>query len=88
MRKVEHIGVAVKSLSVSVPLFEKLLNTVCYKQEAVDSEQVMTAFFRTGETKIELLEATGPESAIAKFLEKKEKVCIISHSMWKIFTRK
>jgi methylmalonyl-CoA/ethylmalonyl-CoA epimerase len=71
MRKVEHIGVAVKSLSVSVPLFEKLLNTVCYKQEAVDSEQVMTAFFRTGETKIELLEATGPESAIAKFLEKK-----------------
>ena len=71
MLRVEHIGIAVNSLSVSVPLFEKLLNTSCYKQEEVDSEQVMTAFFQQGETKIELLEATGPGSAIAKFLDKK-----------------
>jgi len=71
MLRVEHIGIAVKSLSASVPLFEKLLNTNCYKQEEVDSEQVLTAFFQQGETKIELLEATGPDSAIAKFLDKK-----------------
>jgi methylmalonyl-CoA/ethylmalonyl-CoA epimerase len=71
MLRVEHIGIAVNSLSVSVPLFEKLLNTSCYKQEEVGSEQVMTAFFQQGETKIELLEATGPGSAIAKFLDKK-----------------
>lgn len=71
MLRVEHIGIAVNKLSVSIPLFEKLLNTPCYKQEEVDSEQVQTAFFRQGETKIELLEATGPDSAIAKFLDKK-----------------
>ncbi|MBC9931171.1 methylmalonyl-CoA epimerase [Chitinophaga qingshengii] len=71
MLKVEHIGIAVASLDVSVPLFEKLLNTPCYKKEEVASEQVQTAFFQQGETKIELLEATGPDSAIAKFLAKK-----------------
>lgn len=71
MLKVEHIGIAVQSLQVSIPLFEKLLNTSCYKQETVASEYVQTAFFREGETKIELLEATGGESAIARFLEKK-----------------
>ena len=71
MLKVEHIGIAVKSLSASVPLFEKLLNTNCYKQEIVESEQVQTAFFKSGNTKVELLEATGPDSVIAKFLEKK-----------------
>lgn len=71
MLKVEHIGIAVASLDVSVPLFEKLLNTPCYKKEEVSSEQVVTAFFRQGETKVELLEATGPDSAIAKFLAKK-----------------
>ncbi|MET3875674.1 methylmalonyl-CoA epimerase [Chitinophaga sp. OAE865] len=71
MLRVEHIGIAVKELSVSIPLFEKLLNASCYKQEVVDSEQVQTAFFRQGETKIELLEATGPDSVIAKFLENK-----------------
>lgn len=71
MLRVEHIGIAVNSLSVSVPLFEKLLNTNCYKQEEVSSEQVMTAFFQQGETKIELLEATGADSAIARFLDKK-----------------
>jgi len=72
MLKVEHIGIAVKSLSASVPLFEKLLNTPCYKEEIVESEQVKTAFFRSGDTKVELLEATGPDSAIARFLEKQK----------------
>jgi len=71
MLKVEHIGIAVASLRDSVPLFEKLLNSPCYKTEIVESEQVQTAFFRQGETKIELLEATGPDSAIARFIEKK-----------------
>ncbi len=69
--KVEHIGIAVKKLSESIPLFEKLLNTSCYKTEAVESEQVNTAFFQTGETKIELLEAYAPGSVINKFIEKK-----------------
>ena len=71
MKKIEHIGIAVRSLSVSIPLFEKLLNTPCYKTEAVESEQVNTAFFKTGETKIELVEAYAPGSAINKFIEKK-----------------
>jgi methylmalonyl-CoA/ethylmalonyl-CoA epimerase len=71
MLKVEHIGIAVQSLEVSVPLFEKLLNSPCYKKEAVDSEQVQTAFFRQGDTKVELLEATSESSVIARFLEKK-----------------
>jgi methylmalonyl-CoA/ethylmalonyl-CoA epimerase len=71
MQKVEHIGIAVRDLAVSVPLFEKLLNSACYKTEAVESEKVMTAFLQTGETKIELLESTDPEGVIAKFVEKK-----------------
>src|SRR3954463_15699180 len=71
MLKVEHIGIAVKSLEVSVPLFEKLLNSPCYKKEAVESEQVQTAFFQQGSTKIELLEATNEGSVITRFLEKK-----------------
>lgn len=71
MLKVEHIGIAVKSLETSIPVYEKLLNTPCYKQEAVASENVITAFFQTGENKIELLEATAAESAIARFLDKK-----------------
>ena len=71
MQKIEHIGIAVKSLSVSVPLFEKLLNTHCYKTETVDTEKVNTAFFRTNETKIELLESTDPKGVIARFIEKK-----------------
>ena len=71
MQKIEHIGIAVKNLSVSVPLFEKLLNTPCYKTESVESEKVNTAFFRTNQTKIELLESTDPESVIARFIEKK-----------------
>ena len=71
MFKVEHIGIAVKQLSVSIPLFEKLLNTPCYKTEAVDDEKVNTAFFKTGDNKVELLESFSPNSVIAKFLEKK-----------------
>lgn len=71
MLKVEHIGIAVTSLQKSIPLFEALLNTSCYKQEQVDSEAVRTAFFQKGETKVELLEPTNPESVIARFLEKK-----------------
>jgi methylmalonyl-CoA/ethylmalonyl-CoA epimerase len=71
MLKVEHIGIAVDQLAVSIPLFEKLLNTLCYKTEVVDSEQVTTAFFRKGETKIELLESTDPEGIIARYIGKK-----------------
>lgn len=71
MKKIEHIGIAVKSLSASIPLFEKLLNTPCYKTETVETEQVSTAFFKTGESKIELVEAYAPESVINKFIEKK-----------------
>ena len=71
MQKVEHIGIAVKSLEVSIPLFEKLLNTGCYKTELVETEQVMTAFFRQGETKIELLESIDADGVIARFIEKK-----------------
>ena len=71
MLKVEHIGLAVKSLADSIPLFETLLNTPCYKKETVDSEQVTTAFFKQGDTKIELLESSHPDGVIARFIEKK-----------------
>ena len=70
MQKVEHIGIAVKNLAVSVPLFEKLLGTACYKTEIVNTENVNTAFFQTGETKIELLESQQTEGVIAKFIAK------------------
>jgi methylmalonyl-CoA/ethylmalonyl-CoA epimerase len=69
--KVEHIGIAVKDLNKAGELYELLLKTTCYKTETVESEGVTTAFFRSGESKIELLEATNNESAIAKFIEKK-----------------
>lgn len=71
MKKIEHIGIAVKDLDVSCDLYEKLLGTSCYKKEGVASESVNTAFFKTGESKIELLAATSENSPIAKFLEKK-----------------
>jgi len=73
MNKIEHLGIAVESLEVSIPIYEKLLNTTCYKTEEVASEGVKTAFFKIGESKIELLEATNPDSPIAKFLTKKGK---------------
>jgi methylmalonyl-CoA/ethylmalonyl-CoA epimerase len=71
MQKVEHIGIAVKSLAMAVPLFERLLNSKCYKIEKVDTEKVNTAFLKTGETKIELLESVDPAGIIARFIEKK-----------------
>jgi methylmalonyl-CoA/ethylmalonyl-CoA epimerase len=71
MRKIEHIGIAVNSLEVSNLVFEKLFGAAPYKSEIVESEGVKTSFFMNGPNKIELLEATNPESPIAKFLEKK-----------------
>ena len=71
MQHVDHIGIAVKNLAVSVPVFEKLLNTKCYKTETVGSEQVNTAFFQTGQSKIELLESVTEEGVINKFIEKR-----------------
>jgi methylmalonyl-CoA/ethylmalonyl-CoA epimerase len=71
MRKIEHIGIAVKDLDVSNVLFEKLFGAPAYKSEVVESEGVTTSFFLNGPNKIELLAATNPESPIAKFIEKK-----------------
>jgi methylmalonyl-CoA/ethylmalonyl-CoA epimerase len=71
IKKIEHLGIAVKDLNTSIQLYETLFQTECYKTEAVESEGVKTAFFQVGESKIELLEASNPESPIAKFLEKK-----------------
>jgi methylmalonyl-CoA/ethylmalonyl-CoA epimerase len=71
MLKVEHIGIAVQDLTTAIPLYEKLLNTSCYKTEKVILESVNTAFYRQGETKIELLESLAAESAIAKFINKR-----------------
>lgn len=71
MEHIEHLGIAVKSLDNSIPVYEKLLNTKCYKQEVVASENVVTAFIKAGPNKIELLQATSEESAIHKFIEKK-----------------
>ena len=71
LKNLEHIGIAVKSLQISDPLFEALIGCPPYKRESVVSENVITSFFQSGETKVELLEATSPESAIAKFIEKK-----------------
>ena len=71
MQHIEHIGIAVKNLNFSNDLFTKLLGSTPYKQEGVESEGVMTSFFQTGQTKIELLEATNLDSPIAKFIEKK-----------------
>jgi len=71
MKKIEHIGIAVKSLETSNPLFEKLFGAAPYKEEEVASEGVKTSFFMNGPNKIELLEATNEESPIAKFIAKK-----------------
>ena len=69
--KIEHLGIAIKSLETSDNLFAKLLGKSNYKQESVEREGVTTSFYQLGESKIELLEATNPESPIAKFIEKK-----------------
>jgi methylmalonyl-CoA/ethylmalonyl-CoA epimerase len=71
MKKIEHIGIAVKSIATSNEIFEKLFGTPAYKTEEVESEGVKTSFFMCGPNKIELLEATNENSPIAKFLEKK-----------------
>jgi len=71
MLKLEHIGIAVKDLGVSIPIFEKLLDTPCYKTESVESEQVNTAFFKKGESKVELVESISPDGVIARYIDKK-----------------
>ena len=71
MDKIEHIGIAVKDLEAANEVYTKLFGETPYKMETVESEGVSTSFFKIGESKIELLEATNPESAIAKFIDKK-----------------
>ncbi|GAB2573473.1 methylmalonyl-CoA epimerase [Spirosoma areae] len=71
LTNVEHIGIAVRDIAASNDLFTKILNIAPYKAEAIESEGVTTSFFRVNQTKIELLEATNPDSPIAKFLAKK-----------------
>ncbi len=68
---IEHIGIAVKSLEVSIPLWEKILGTPCYSIEEVKEQKVRTAFFKVGDSKIELLEGTAEDSPITKYIEKK-----------------
>ena len=69
--KIEHIGIAVESLEKAIPFYETLLGSKCYAIEEVIDQKVKTAFFKVGETKIELLESMDPEGPIGKFLEKK-----------------
>lgn len=69
--KIEHIGIAVESLEAAVPYYETLLGTKCYAIEEVADQKVKTAFFKVGETKIELLESTSVEGPIGKFIEKR-----------------
>lgn len=71
MNKIEHIGIAVKDIEKATETYTKLFNQPPYKTETVESENVTTTFFKTGENKIELLEATSEESAIHKFIQKK-----------------
>jgi methylmalonyl-CoA/ethylmalonyl-CoA epimerase len=71
MQKVEHIGIAVKDLAFSIPLFERLLGSTCYQTERVDSEKVDTAFFRSGETKIELVQGLDEDSVITKHIARR-----------------
>jgi methylmalonyl-CoA/ethylmalonyl-CoA epimerase len=68
---IEHIGIAVKSLDSAIPYYERLLGTPCYAIEEVKDQRVKTAFFKVGQTKIELLESTDPEGPVGKFIEKK-----------------
>ena len=69
--KIEHIGIAVKSLKDSIPLIEKLLGTACYRIEEVPDQKVTTAFFKIGEVKIELLETTAADGPVGRFVEKR-----------------
>lgn len=69
--KVEHVGIAVENLPEAISTYEKILNTECYKTEKVESQQVDTAFLKAGESKIELLGATSPDSTVKKFIQKR-----------------
>jgi len=71
MRKIEHIGIAVKDIKAAGETYEKLLNTQIYKVEEVESEAVRTAFLQSGPNKVELLEATSADSVITQFIEKR-----------------
>lgn len=71
MQKIEHIGIAVKNIEKSSQRFAKLFNTLPYKMETVESEQVVTSFFKVGANKIELLQSLDPEGTIAKFIERR-----------------
>lgn len=87
MNKIEHIGIAVKDIEASNKIFEDLLGVAPYKSETVESEGVLTSFFQVGPNKIELLQATNPESAIAKFLEKnKEGIHHIAFDVQNIYS--
>lgn len=68
---IEHIGIAVKSLETAIPFYEEMLGLKCYAVEEVAEQKVKTAFFKVGQTKIELLESTDPEGPIGKFIENK-----------------
>ena len=68
---IEHLGIAVKSLETAIPYYENVLGLTCYAVEEVPEQKVKTAFFKVGETKIELLESTDPEGPVGKFIEKK-----------------
>jgi methylmalonyl-CoA/ethylmalonyl-CoA epimerase len=82
MLQVEHIGIAVRDLETAIPLYEKLFNTPCYKKEGVASEKVNTAFFKTGQTKVELLESSDPEGIIARYIDKKGEG--LHHIAWEV----
>lgn len=71
MKKIEHLGIAVRDLESASLLYSKLLNTLPYKEEIVDSEKVITLFYQIGDAKIELLQGISPESPISRFIEKK-----------------
>ena len=79
---IEHLGIAVKSIEESLPYYENILGLKCYKVEVVEDQKVKTAFFKVGQTKIELLEATSPESTVAKFIEKRGEG--IHHLAWAV----
>ena len=73
MKNIDHIGIAVKDIEKSILLFEKLLNTACYKIEEVKAQGVKTSFFKNGDQKIELIASLGDQSPIESFLEKRER---------------
>lgn len=79
---IEHLGIAVKSIEEHLPYYEGVLGLKCYKMEVVEDQKVKTAFFKVGQTKIELLEPTSPDSTIAKFIEKKGEG--IHHLAWAV----